>query len=275
MIKEKETEIKNLPNSNLKEKSKNSKDNKEASLGKENINKSKEVSIKEKNYNQKKETQKGKNVANKVKQKNILEEFRKEQKNMMRNKKELAKKRYEEENKMLKTYGSEVSLRNKENYMRLKLEKEKLREKEKQFDKEYLERKKNKMLSVKKRNNDTERDLGGFKTTTVENIDNENNQKMNYLYTSQVVDELKQNCDELEKLEQEYLKRIEESKQGKENKKPRVASAIKTNRKYKLNDNDKDLNANNTKKIENNPYIDENVSEPLEKKMLNKKLEKE
>ena len=41
---------------------------------------------------------------------------------------------------MLKTYESEVSLRNREFYMKYKLEQEKL--KEKQNDKEYLEQKK-------------------------------------------------------------------------------------------------------------------------------------
>ena len=70
--------------------------------------------------------QKGKNVENKVKQKNIMEEYKKEQKDRMRNKKEMAKKQYEEENKMLKAYGSEVSLRNREFYLKLKEEKEKL-----------------------------------------------------------------------------------------------------------------------------------------------------
>ena len=190
----------------------------------------------EKNYNQKKETQKGKNLANKVKQKNIMEEYKKEQKDRMRNKKEMAKKRYEEENKILKTYGSEVSLRNREFYMRLKIEKEKLKEKGKQNDKEYLEKNKNKMLAVKNKNSENEKEFNVNINRDVENKDIENNQKMEYLYSSKAVEELKQNCDELEKLEQEYIKRIEEGKQGRENKKPRVFSAIKTgNKKFKLN----------------------------------------
>ena len=86
-----------------------------------------------------------------------MEEYKKEQKDRMRNKKEMAKKRYEEENKILKTYGSEVSLRNREFYIRLKIEKEKLKEKGKQNDKEYLEKNKNKMLAVKNKNSENEK----------------------------------------------------------------------------------------------------------------------
>ena len=183
----------------------------------------------EKNYNKKKETQKGKNLADKVKQKSILEEYKKEQIDKMRNKKKLTKKRYEEENKILKTYGSEVSLRNREFYMKLKEEKEKLKEKEKQNDKEYLEKKKNKMLAVKNRNIEIEKDFN--MTRDLDNKENENNQKMNYIYTSKRLEELKQNCDELEKLEQEYIKKIEEGKKDRDNNKQRVFSAIKADNK--------------------------------------------
>ena len=37
-----------------------------------------------------------------------MEEYQKEEKDRMKNKRENAKKRYEEKNKMLKTYGSEI-----------------------------------------------------------------------------------------------------------------------------------------------------------------------
>ena len=92
------------------------------------------------------------------------------------------------------------------------------------------------MLSVKNKNNENEKDFNKNINKELENKENENNQKMNYIYSAQVVEELKQNCDELEKLEKEYIKRIEEGKQDKENKRPRVFSAIKTgNKRYKLN----------------------------------------
>ena len=54
-----------------------------------------------------------------------MEEYKKEKKNKMQNKKEMIKKQYEEENKRLKNYGSEVSSRNREYYLKLKQEKRK------------------------------------------------------------------------------------------------------------------------------------------------------
>ena len=167
-----------------------------------------------------------------------MEEYKKEQENEMKNKKEIAKKQYEEENRILKTYGNNLSSKNRENYKKLKLAKEELKKKEQENDKEFLEQKKNKMLSVKNKNNDNDRDTN--KSINIEKQENENNEKMNYVYTARAVEELKSNIDELERLEKEYIRRIEECRQGKETKKPRVFSAVKINKKSKLNDKDND-----------------------------------
>ena len=68
--------------------------------------------------------------------------------------------------------------------MRLKVEKEKLKEKGKQNDKEYLEKNKNKMLAVKNKNSENEKEFNVNINRDVENKDIENNQKMEYLYSS-------------------------------------------------------------------------------------------
>ena len=54
------------------------------------------------------------------------------------------------------------------------------------------------MLSVKNKNYENEKDFNKNINKELENKENENNQKMKYIYSSKVVEELKQNCDELE-----------------------------------------------------------------------------
>ena len=241
-----------------------------------------ETKIKMENKNiQKREEQKGITLANKEKQKNIMEKYKRDKINMMKNKKEMTKKQYEEENKVLKNYGNELSLRNRENYQKLKVEKEKLKEQEKKFDKQYLEEKKSKMLNVKNKKNENEIT---FKAVI---SDSENNNKVNYIYASKAIEELKHNCDELEKLEQEYIKRIEKNKQAKTQHNSRLGSAVKTNYKSKIklnnnntdeknNENDK-LNSghktskNNKNKIKNMKPIENKIDTPRKDKKQEKK----
>ena len=49
---------------------------------------------------------------------------------------------------------------------------------------------------------------------------------MNYIYTTKGDEKFKNNCNVLEKLEQEYLKRINETKSVKEHKTAKVNSAM-------------------------------------------------
>jgi len=73
-------------------------------------------------------------------------------------------------------------------------------------------------MSVKK-NNDNDKDSKSVAMNMNKEYhditENENNQKMNFIYTTNLSEQLKHNCDELEKLEQEYLKRINETKPAK------------------------------------------------------------
>ena len=73
-------------------------------------------------------------------------------------------------------------------------------------------------MSVKK-NNDNDKDSKSVAMNMNkeyhDNTENENNQKMNFIYTTNRSEQLKHNCNELEKLEQEYLKRINETKPAK------------------------------------------------------------
>ena len=94
---------------------------------------------------------------------------------------------------------------------------------------------------------------------------------MRYIYSSKAVEELKQNCDELEKLEKEYVKRIEEERQGKEKKKPRVFSAVKIGNKNINNEKGKEKKRGGTieKNKEKNNNIDLNKSAVTKK---NKKM---
>ena len=107
-----------------------------------------------------------------------------------------------------------------------------------------------------------------------DNQENKNNQKMNYIYSTKRVNELKQNIDELEKLEQEYLKRIEERKQGNESKRARVNSAIKTGSKNdKLNLN-KDKPKKNIRRSQNKDFKSNNKENNIQTKKKDNNLNK-
>ena len=89
----------------------------------------------------------------------------------MKNRKESAKKIYEEENKLLKTFGSQLSLKNMEYFLQLKKEKEKLRKERMRQDEELMIQRKNKMLSNKNKSRIKEYN---------ENPEIKNNQKIQY-----------------------------------------------------------------------------------------------
>ena len=205
----------------------------------------------EKIYNQKKEIKLGKNLANKKKEKKLLEEFKKKENDQMKNRKESAKKIYEEENKLLKTFGSQLSLKNREYFLQLKKEKEKLRKERMRQDEELMIQRKNKMLSNKNKSRIKEYN---------ENPEIKNNQKMNYIYSAKSIEYLKQNIYNLEKLEKEYIKKIQEEKKGIfEVPKRRNMSATKSRNRYKLNkdkEKDKNININKEEKQEKDYSIE-------------------
>ena len=183
----------------------------------------------EKNYIQKKEIKLGKNMANKKKQKIMLEELKKKENDKMKNRKESAKKIYEEENKVLKNFGSELCLKNREYFLQLKKEKEKLKIEKAKHDEEIMRQRKNKMILNKKKNINN-KELN-------ENLEIKNNQKMNYIFSTKSIEYLKQNIKNLERLEKEYIKKIQDEKKGiNDIPKRRNISAKKSRKRYKLND---------------------------------------
>ena len=196
----------------------------------------------EKNYIEKKEIKKGKNLANKKKQKMMLEEFKKKEEDKMKNRKESAKKIYEKENKLLKNFGSELSLKNREYFLQLKKEKEKLKKEKMKQDEEIMRQKKNKMILNKNKNINKE---------YIENSETQNNQKVNYIFTAKSIEYLKQNILNLEKLEKEYLKKIQDEKKSiNEIPKRRNVSAKKSKNRIKIDLNKEEFNRKNDKKEE-------------------------
>ena len=199
----------------------------------------------EKNYIQKKEIKIGNNLENKKKQKKMLEEFKKRENVQMKNRKESVKKIYENENKTLKNYGSELCLKNRGYFLQLKKEKEKLQKEKNQKDEELLKQRKNKMqLNKTNKNNNKESNT---------NLEIQNNQKMNYKYSAKSIEYLKQSIVSLEKLEKEYLKKIQEEKKGIIDVPPRKnLSAKKSKNRYKLTKEEKYNLDNLDNKLQNN-----------------------
>ena len=156
----------------------------------------------------------------------MLEEFKKKENDKMKNRKQSAKKIYEEENKLLKSLVSELSLKNREYFLQLKKEKEKLKKEKIKQNEELIIQRKNKMLLNKNRNIVREYN---------ENPEIRNNQEMNYIFSTKSIEYLKQNIHNLEKLEKEYIKKIQEEKKGVfEVPKRRNMSAKKSRNRYKL-----------------------------------------
>ena len=199
----------------------------------------------EKNYIQKKEIKIGNNLENKKKQKKMLEELKKRENAQMKNRKESAKKIYQNENKTLKNYGSELCLKNRGLFLQLKKEKEKLQKEKIQKDEELLKERKNKMqLNKTNKNNNKEPNT---------NFEIQNNQKMNYKYSAKSIEYLKQSIISLEKLEKEYLKKIQEEKNDISGVHPRKnLSARKSKNRCKLNKEEKSNLDNLDNKIQNN-----------------------
>ena len=198
----------------------------------------------EKNYIQKKEKKIGNNLENKKKQKKMLEELKKRENAQMKNRKESAKKIYENENKTLKNYGSELCLKNRGYFLQLKKEKEKLQKEKIQKDEELLKQRKNKMqLNKTNKNNNKEPNT---------NLEIQNNQKMNYKYSAKSIEYLKQSIISLEKLEKVYLKKIEEEKKDIIDVPTRKnLSARKSKNRYKLIKEEKNNLDNLDNKIQN------------------------
>ena len=196
----------------------------------------------EKNYIEKKEIKIGKNLANKKKQKKMLEEFKKKEEDKMKNRKESAKKIYEKENKLLKNFGSELSLKNREYFLQLKKEKEKLKKEKMKQDEEIMRQRKNKMILNKNKNINKEYN---------ENPETKNNQKVNYIFTAKSIEYLKQNILNLEKLEKEYIKKIQDEKKSiYEIPKRKNVSAKKAKNRIKIDLNKEEFNRKNGKKEE-------------------------
>ena len=190
----------------------------------------------EKNYNQKKEVKIGGGLATKIKQKKMLEEFKKRENDKMKNRKETAKKIYENENKTLKNYGSELSLKNRGYFLQMKKEKEKLNKEKMQKEEELMKQRKNKMQLNKSNKNNINKEH-----TPIPNLETQNNQKMNYLYAAKSIEYLKQNIINLEKLEKEYIKKIQDEKKGiPEIPQRKNLSARKSKNRYKLSINNKE-----------------------------------
>jgi hypothetical protein len=87
--------------------------------------------------------------------------------------------------------------------------------------------------------------------TPIPNLETQNNQKMNYLYAAKSIEYLKQNIINLEKLEKEYIKKIQEEKKGTIDVPPRKnLSARKSKNRYKLNKEEKNNLDNLDNKLE-------------------------
>ena len=199
--------------------------------------------ITEKNYFQKKKIIKERNIEIKNIQKKIIEEFKKKEKMRMKHKKENVKRKYEEE-KMLRNYGSELSFKNRQSFKKLKADKMKMKIEQIKEDKMTIN---NKLINAKK--------------TCSENQELKNNQKMNYIFSTISIESTKKDILVLEKLEKDYLKRIENIKNGKiDIPKIRSKSAIKSKKRYKLL-----YSKRNEKKNNLNTMMDSNKNNEKEK----------
>ena len=204
--------------------------------------------ITEKNYFQKKKIIKERNIEIKNIQKKIIEEFKKKEKMRMKHKKENVKRKYEEE-KMLRNYGSELSFKNRQSFKKLKADKMKMKIEQIKEDKMTIN---NKLKNIKYIN---------AKKTCSENQELKNNQKMNYIFSTISIESTKKDIRALEKLEKDYLKRIENIKNGKiDIPKIRAKSAIKSKKRYKLL-----YSKRNEKKNNLNTMMDSNKNNEKEK----------
>ena len=166
----------------------------------------------------------------------MLEEFKKRENDKMKNRKETAKKIYENESKTLKNFGSELSLKNRGYFLQMKKEKEKLNKEKMQKEEELMKQRKNKMQLNKSNKNNINKEH-----TPIPNLETQNNQKMNYLYAAKSIEYLKQNIINLEKLEKEYIKKIQDEKKGiPEIPQRKNLSARKSKNRYKLSINNKE-----------------------------------
>ena len=210
--------------------------------------------ITEKNYFQKKKIIKERNIEIKNIQKKIIEEFKKKEKMRMKHKKENVKRKYEEE-KMLRNYGSELSFKNRQSFKKLKADKMKMKIEQIKEDKMTINNKlknKNSLKNIKYIN---------AKKTCSENQELKNNQKMNYIFSTISIESTKKDIRALEKLEKDYLKRIENIKNGKiDIPKIRSKSAIKSKKRYKLL-----YSKRNEKKNNINTMMDSNKNNEKEK----------
>ena len=210
--------------------------------------------ITEKNYFQKKKIIKERNIEIKNIQKKIIEEFKKKEKMRMKHKKENVKRKYEEE-KMLRNYGSELSFKNRQSFKKLKADKMKMKIEQIKEDKTTTNNKlknKNSLKNIKYIN---------AKKTCSENQELKNNQKMNYIFSTKSIESTKKDILALEKLEKDYLKRIENIKNGKiDIPKIRSKSAIKSKKRYKLL-----YSKRNEKKNNLNTMMDSNKNNEKEK----------
>ena len=210
--------------------------------------------ITEKNYFQKKKIIKERNIEIKNIQKKIIEEFKKKEKMRMKHKKENVKRKYEEE-KMLRNYGSELSFKNRQSFKKLKADKMKMKIEQIKEDKMTINNKlknKNFLKNIKYIN---------AKKTCSENQELKNNQKMNYIFSTISIESTKKDIRALEKLEKDYLKRIENIKNGKiDIPKIRSKSAIKSKKRYKLL-----YSKRNEKKNNLNTMMDSNKNNEKEK----------
>lgn len=210
--------------------------------------------ITEKNYFQKKKIIKERNIEIKNIQKKIIEEFKKKEKMRMKHKKENVKRKYEEE-KMLRNYGSELSFKNRQSFKKLKADKMKMKIEQIKEDKMTINNKlknKNSLKNIKYIN---------AKKTCSENQELKNNQKMNYIFSTISIESTKKDIRALEKLEKDYLKRIENIKNGKiDIPKIRSKSAIKSKKRYKLL-----YSKRNEKKNNLNTMMDSNKNNEKEK----------
>ena len=210
--------------------------------------------ITEKNYFQKKKIIKERNIEIKNIQKKIIEEFKKKEKMRMKHKKENVKRKYEEE-KMLRNYGSELSFKNRQSFKKLKADKMKMKIEQIKEDKMTINNKlknKNFLKNIKYIN---------AKKTCSENQELKNNQKMNYIFSTKSIESTKKDIRALEKLEKDYLKRIENIKNGKiDIPKIRSKSAIKSKKRYKLL-----YSKRNEKKNNLNTMMDSNKNNEKEK----------
>ena len=204
--------------------------------------------ITEKNYFQKKKIIKERNIEIKNIQKKIIEEFKKKEKMRMKHKKENVKRKYEEE-KMLRNYGSELSFKDRQSFKKLKADKMKMKIEQIKEDKMTIN---NKLKNIKYIN---------AKKTCSENQELKNNQKMNYIFSTKSIESTKKDIRALEKLEKDYLKRIENIKNGKiDIPKIRSKSAIKSKKRYKLL-----YSKRNEKKNNLNTMMDSNKNNEKEK----------